>query len=374
MRAMIMAAGLGTRLRPLTGLIPKPMAPLANRPALYHIVELLKRHEITEVVINIHYFPDTLTSYLGDGYELGMSIRFAYEEELLGTAGGVKNNEDFLGGGTFIVMSGDALTDLDLEAAVRTHREKGGIATLSVKEVDDPSDYGVMIVDENDRITGFQEKPAPEEALSNLSNAGIYIFEPEIFERIPADTFYDFGNQVLPGLVEEDIPFYVHRVASYWNDVGSLSEYRQGNFDALQGKVRLEPEGTEVAPGVRAGERTYISPEASVEGPVLLGRDCRVEGDAVLRGPLVIGDYCVIEAGALLESSVLWGGVLVGPRAQIRDSIVASHTSVWPEARVVDSVVGERCGLLEAAAIERSLVDVGSLVEAGEKVVDEGLA
>src|SRR5665648_1195235 len=176
------------------------------------------------------------------------------------------------------------------------------------------------------------------------------------------------------GARRRDIPFYVHRVASYWNDVGSLSEYRQGNFDALQGKVRLEPEGTEVAPGVRAGERTYISPEASVEGPVLLGRDCRVEGDAVLRGPLVIGDYCVIEAGALLESSVLWGGVLVGPRAQIRDSIVASHTSVWPEARVVDSVVGERCGLLEAAAIERSLVDVGSLVEAGEKVVDEGLA
>ena len=271
MRAMIMAAGLGTRLRPLTGLIPKPMAPLANRPALYHIVELLKRHGITEVVINIHYFPDTLTSYLGDGYDLGMSIRFAYEEELLGTAGGVKNNEDFLGGDTFIVMSGDALTDLDLEAAVRTHREKGGIATLSVKEVEDPSDYGVMIVDENDRITGFQEKPAPEEALSNLSNAGIYIFEPEIFKRIPADTFYDFGNQVLPGLVKEDIPFYVHRIESYWNDVGSLSEYRQGNFDALEGKVQLEPEGTEVAPGVRAGERTYISPEATVEGPVLLG-------------------------------------------------------------------------------------------------------
>ncbi|GAB4250181.1 MAG: hypothetical protein Kow00129_11020 [Thermoleophilia bacterium] len=372
MRAMIMAAGLGTRLRPLTSLISKPMAPILNRPALYHILELLKRHGITEVVMNIHYFPETITGYFGDGSELGMSVRYAYEPELLGTAGGVKNNEAFLRNGTFIVMSGDALTDLDLDAALATHREKGGIATLAVKEVDDPSEYGVMIADGRDRVTGFQEKPQPEEALSNLCNAGIYVFEPEIFDRIPPNSFYDFGRQVLPELVEDDIPFYVHRIAGYWNDVGSLYEYRQGNFDALEERVKIERPGVELRPGVLAGPRSYVSEEARVDGRVLLGAHCRVEGAAEIRGPVVLGDYCVVEDGACVSRSVVWNGVRVGAGAKVADSTLASHVSVWPEAEVRHSVVGDRAAILPGAAVRDGRVDTGSFVAEGARVEGEG--
>ncbi len=198
MRVMVMAAGKGTRLRPVTDFLPKPMAPVANRPVLYHILRLLRRHGFSEVVLNLHHLPEVITDYLGDGSASGCDIRYSYEPELLGTAGGVKKNEDFLGAGTFLVMSGDALTDIDLTGLVAAHRRNGSIATLAVKEVADPSLYGVVVTDDDDRVVGFQEKPTREEARSHLCNCGIYVFEPEILSLIPAGRVRRFRQPALP--------------------------------------------------------------------------------------------------------------------------------------------------------------------------------
>jgi NDP-sugar pyrophosphorylase family protein len=352
MRAMIMAAGLGTRLRPLTGFIPKPMAPILNRPALYHILRLLRQHGVREVVVNLHHFPDAIKGWFGDGSSLGMEIRWSYEEELMGTAGGVKNNEDFLAGDTFLVMSGDSLTDLDLDALLATHRAKSGLATLSVKQVSDPSDYGVVVVDEDDRILGFQEKPSREEALSDLCNCGIYVFEPEIFERIPAATFYDFGKQVFPELVGDGTPFYVHRVAGYWNDVGNLEEYTRSNFDALGGAVDIERPGHEIRSGVFCGERCVVEQGAELSGPVLLGEGCVLERGARLQGPLVLGEGCVVEAGALLQRSVVGAGVFVGAQTEVSDSLIGRHCHLRSSARLTAAVLGDRCLVLEGERVE----------------------
>ncbi len=244
MKAMVLAAGLGTRLRPLTYEITKPMVPVLDRPVMEHIVELLARHGFEEVIANLHYFPDSIREYFGD------RISYRYEEELLGTAGGVRACREFFGDEPFLVISGDALTDIDLAALAARHRDAGGIATLAVKKVPDTREYGVVLHDRDGRITGFQEKPAPEEALSDLGNCGIYVFSPEIFDYFPERPFADWAKDVFPALLENDIPFHIHEISEYWNDVGSLGELRQGTFDALEGALHLDIAGELIAPGV----------------------------------------------------------------------------------------------------------------------------
>ena len=363
MRAMIMAAGLGTRLRPLTGLVSKPMVPVANRPVLEHILHLVRRYGIRDVIINLHYFPHAITSHLGDGSGMDMNIEYSFEEELLGTAGGVKNNEWFLGEDTFLVMSGDALTDVDLEALISTHRRTGAIATLALKEVEDPSHYGVVVLDDSGRVTGFQEKPPREQALSRLCNSGIYVFEPEIFQHIPAESFYDFGNQVLPGLLEDDLPFYAHVIPTFWSDIGSLTEYKQGNFHALDQDVGLHTSGVE-RDGVALGARTYVDPSVKIVPPVMIGKDCWVEEDVVLRGPLVVGDNCVLDRGCLLERTIVWSAVYVGRGSCLTDSVVARTSRVGDQAVLTGSVVGERVCIADGTTLENKHIqpreDVGA--------------
>ena len=244
MRAMVLAAGLGTRLRPLTYEITKPMVPVLDRPVMAHIVDLLDEHGFEHVIANLHYFPDSIREYFGD------RLSYRYEEELLGTAGGVRGCAEFFGDEPFLVISGDALTDIDLTAFAARHREAEGIATLAVKHVTDTREYGVVLHDRGGRITGFQEKPAPDEALSNLGNCGIYLFDPRIFDYFPERPFVDWAQDVFPTLLANDVPFHIHEVGEYWNDVGSLSELRQGTFDALRGELHLQIDGEEVAPGV----------------------------------------------------------------------------------------------------------------------------
>ncbi len=340
MRCMIMAAGLGTRLRPLTDQIPKPMVPILNRPALYHILRLLAQHEITEVVVNLHYFPDLVTGYLGDGSNLGIDLRYSFEEELLGTAGGVKNNQEFLGDDTFLVLSGDAVTDVDLTGLLAAHRAHGGISTLAVKEVEDPSEYGVVVLGEEHRVQGFQEKPAVEEALSLLCNTGMYVFEPAIFDRIPAGEFYDFGRMVFHELLRDQVPFYVHAIDAYWNDVGGVAAYRQACFDALTGAVAVERPGEEVSPGVWVGPGARLAPGAELRAPVLVGPGCTVEAGVVLEGPVTLGEGCVIGRGASLARSILWNGVQVGADASVTDCVIAGESRVAEGARVDGEIAG----------------------------------
>jgi mannose-1-phosphate guanylyltransferase len=324
MKAMVLAAGLGTRLRPLTYEITKPMVPVLDRPVMAHILDLLARHGFEEVIANLHYFPDSIRAYFGEGDGLA----YRYEPELLGTAGGVRGCADFFGEEPFLVISGDALTDIDLSAFAARHRESGGIATLAVKQVSDTREYGVVLHDRDGRITGFQEKPAPEEALSNLGNCGIYIFDPAIFDYFPDRPFADWAHDVFPALLEHDVPFHIHEVHDYWNDVGSLAELRQGTFDALRGALNLQIDGREVAPGIVLASATESLPEdLEAEGPVWIGADVQIGSGVRLTGPIVLGDGARVGAGAQLRESIVFPGTEIASGA-ILIGAIAGHAGI----------------------------------------------
>jgi mannose-1-phosphate guanylyltransferase/mannose-1-phosphate guanylyltransferase/phosphomannomutase len=316
---MVMAAGLGTRLRPLTYEIPKPMVPVANRPVMEHILRLLARQGFGEVIANLHWFPETITSHFGDGSQLGVELEYLTEPELTGTAGGVRAVREFLraDAGPFLVMAGDALSDIDLAALVETHRAKGGIATLATKRVPNVSEYGVIVTDSEHRIQGFQEKPDPAEALSDLANCMIYVLEPEIFDYFPEADPVDFALDVFPRLLEHDVPFHVHVADSYWNDVGSLPEYLQGNLDVLLRAVAVEA-GGELLDGDQDGA---LGPEIETTGPILLGEGANVEPGSRVDGPVVIGPGARIAAGARVRESVLLPGAEVPPDGLLAGAI-----------------------------------------------------
>lgn len=313
---MVLAAGLGTRLRPLTFELPKPMVPMLDRPVLAHIVDLLHHHGVDRIVANLHYFPDTIRGYFGD------ELTYVEEAELLGTAGGVRNVRDFFGDSPFLVISGDALTDLDVPAIVERHRQHGGIATLAVTKVDDTSEYGVVLHDAEGRITGFQEKPHPDEALSDLANCGIYVFSPEIFDYFPPEAFVDFAHDVFPRLLEHDVPFFIHELEGYWNDVGSLDELRNGTFDALCGELKL-PSLPAAGPDAQIVDPSSSLDRAElVEGPVWVGRNVTVEPGVRLQGPLVLGDNVVVREGAAIKRSI----VLPGTEIQANTILIEAIT------------------------------------------------
>ncbi|HEX8054355.1 MAG TPA: NDP-sugar synthase [Thermoleophilaceae bacterium] len=307
MKAMVLAAGLGTRLRPLTYEIPKPMVPVLDRPVMAHILGGLRRQGFDEVIANLHYFPDAVKGYFGD------RVEYRYEEELLGTAGGVRNVADFFGDDPVVVISGDALTDVDLNALVERHRQAGGIGTLTVKKVPDTREYGVVIHDSEGRIQGFQEKPEPAEALSDLGNCGIYCFSPEIFDYFPEEPFADWAQDVFPALLENDVPFHAYETEDYWNDVGSLAELREGTWDALAGRLKIEVTGA-----------------TDGDPPVWTGHDVDIGSDVRLMGPVAIGDRCRIGDGCAL-----------------RDTIVFPGTEVAPGTIAIGAIIG-RGGIVEA--------------------------
>jgi mannose-1-phosphate guanylyltransferase/mannose-1-phosphate guanylyltransferase/phosphomannomutase len=312
---MVHAAGLGTRLRPLTYEIPKPMVPVLDRPVMAHIVDLCVRQGFDQLVANLHYFPDTIRDYFGD------AIEYRFEEELLGTAGGVRNVRDFFGDDPVVVISGDALTDIDLNKLVERHRSAGGIGTLTVKRVDDTREYGVVIHDADGRIQGFQEKPHPDEALSDLGNCGIYCFSPEIFDYFPETDFVDWANDVFPALLENDVPFHIHEIDEYWNDVGSLDELRSGTFDALDGKLHVEVSGEVIADGVRAGDGTKVPGDCELQGPIWIGRDCSIGDGVRMMGPVVIGDGTRVGAGAALRDAIVFPGTELPDKAIVIGAI-----------------------------------------------------
>jgi mannose-1-phosphate guanylyltransferase len=326
MRAMVMAAGLGTRLRPLTYEVPKPMVPVVNRPVMEHILELLQRQGFTEVIANLHWFPETIRERFADGSSLGVDLTYSYEEKLLGTAGGVRNVAQFFGSDPFLVMAGDALTDIDLSALRAAHESHEGIATLAVRRVANVSEFGVVIAGADGRVQGFQEKPDPAEALSDLANCMIYVLEPEIFDYFPDKQAVDFALDVFPALLENDVPFHVHTIDGYWNDVGSLPEYLQGNLDALEEIVRVEAGGTFLDP---IGEEAAVETgEPGISGPVLVGEGLELDSEARLDGPLVIGDRCAIGAGARVKHSVLLPGSQVPDGAIVAGAIYGRTGSV----------------------------------------------
>jgi mannose-1-phosphate guanylyltransferase/mannose-1-phosphate guanylyltransferase/phosphomannomutase len=330
---MVLAAGLGTRLRPITFDLPKPMVPVLNRPVMDHILRLLARHDFAETIANLHWFPDLIEEHFGDGSAYGVSLSYSKEEALLGTSGGVRNVADFLGD-EFLIISGDALTDLDLTAMREFHESHDGIATLATKRVTDTSQFGVAITDSEGRISGFQEKPDPSEALSDLANCGIYMFRKEIFDFFPSpgtslaakegdpEGFADWAMDVFPRLLESDVPFYSHEIDAYWNDIGNLAELRESTIDALTGAVRVEQVG-EIVDGYRSGEPE--GDEGKLEGPVLLGPGCEIGEDVRIDGPAVIGDGAKVGAGSRLRDVIVLPGAELPEKSVLIGAILGAR-------------------------------------------------
>jgi mannose-1-phosphate guanylyltransferase/mannose-1-phosphate guanylyltransferase/phosphomannomutase len=330
---MVLAAGLGTRLRPITYEMPKPMVPVLNRPVMEHILNLLARHGFTETIANLHWFPDVIEGYFGDGSGSGVALTYSHEEQLLGTSGGVRNAAGFLGD-SFLVISGDALTDIDLAAMREFHESHYGIASLAMKRVTDTSQFGVAIVGSDGRIQGFQEKPDPSEALSDLANCGIYMFRKEIFDFFPEPGtskaagegdppgFADWAMDVFPRLLESDVPFYSHEIDAYWNDIGNLEELREGNVDALTGAVEVAREGDTVE-GFRSGERMQGEPD--LVGPVLLGPGCEIGDDVRIDGPAIIGDGVKVGDGSRLKEVIALPGAEISANSVLIGAIAAAR-------------------------------------------------
>jgi NDP-sugar pyrophosphorylase family protein len=356
-KAIVLAAGLGTRLRPLTDLISKPMAPIVNRPVMEHIIKLLVKHRFTDIVCNLHWYPEEIKNYFGDGSRWKINIVYSYEEELLGTAGGVKNVEDFFEKSTFMVISGDALTDIDLTRVFKFHKQKGGMATIVLTEVEDTSKYGVVLLDEDKSIKGFQEKPLSGKAKSNLANSGIYIFEPEIFDYLPAKgQFYDFGKDLFPDLLKKNIKYYGYQHNHYWNDVGSLEEYQQGNFDALEGKVKVDIPGKEIKDGVWVGKNCKIQEGVVITPPVCIGDNCTIKKDAKLFGPIILGNNTIVDERAVLYRGIKWGSGYIGKDASLIGAIIGYDTKIKDKASILEkAVIGSKSIIKDGIKIHPSV-------------------
>ncbi|MGL5083020.1 MAG: sugar phosphate nucleotidyltransferase [Microcoleaceae cyanobacterium] len=352
MRAVLMAGGSGTRLRPLTCDLPKPMVPFLNRPIAEHILNLLQRHQIREVIVTLHYLPDVMREYFHDGSDFGVQITYAVEEDQpLGTSGCVKNVEELLDS-TFLVISGDCITDCDLSAAIQFHQRQHSKATLILAHVPNPLEFGVVITDKNHRIQRFLEKPSTSEVFSDTVNTGTYILEPEILNYLPANQESDFSKDLFPILLEKEIPMYGFIAEGYWCDVGHLDVYREAQYDALRGKVALDMAYEERSPGLWVGDNTFIDETAKIEAPALIGGNCRIGPRVEIEAGTVIGDNVTIGADANLKRPIIWNGAIVGDDVHLRACVIARGTRVDRRAHVLEgAVVGSLSTVGEEAKI-----------------------
>ena len=340
MKAVIMAGGEGSRLRPLTIRRPKPMVPVVDRPAIVHIIELLKKHGITEVVITLQYLATVIQEYLGDGTQYGIKIHYTVEESPLGTAGSVRQGIEWLDD-TFMVISGDALTDFDLSAAVKYHKQKKAMATLVLKRMPNPLEYGVVIIEDDGRVRQFQEKPSWGEVFSDTVNTGIYILEPKLFDYYEAGQVFDFSNNLFPILLEKGDPMYGYVADGYWCDVGSIPDYMTASADYLEGQVSVPRLGKEMekGSGIWAEEEVEIARDASITGPIFLGRGVKVKAGATIKGPSVIREFTTIDTRATIDRAVIWRNCYVGERAEVRGAILQTQVNVKTQAMIFEGAV-----------------------------------
>ena len=364
-----MAGGQGTRLRPLTSNQPKPMLPIVGRPMMEHILELLREHGITEVVATVQFLGSVVRNYFGAGSDLDLSLAYANEEEPLGTAGSVKNAEHFLDH-TFLVISGDTVTDIDLSAAAAFHRDRGAAVTVLLKRVEDPLEFGIVIADEEGRIERFLEKPGWGEVFSDTINTGIYVIEPRVLGYIPPGEEFDFAGALFPLLLEKGLPMYGFVAEGYWTDVGSLDAYLTVHRDVLDQKVKLNVSGFRTERNVWIGEGTEVDPEAKLEGPIYLGENSRVEAGAELRGHTVLGNGVVVKSGAFLHRAIVHDHSYVGASASLRGCVLGKNADVKQNARLEEGVVvADECHIGEGAVLSPNVkvypfktVDAGALV------------
>jgi len=365
-----MAGGEGTRLRPMTTSLPKPLLPVVNRPIMEHVLRLLKRHQLTETVVTVHFLGSMVRSYFGDGEDLGMDLTYATEEKPLGTAGSVKNAAAVLSDDTFLVISGDALTDIDLSALIDYHRRCGALATVCLTRVPNPLEFGITIVDDEGRIERFLEKPTWGQVFSDTVNTGIYVMEPEILDHVGEAENVDWAGDVFPRLLDAGAPLFGYVADGYWEDVGTHRSYLKANYDALDGQVALVIDGFEVSKGVWMAEGADVDADAVLKGPLYVGAYAKVEGGAELRDHTVVGDNVVIRRGAFLHRAVVHDNAYVGAHTNLRGCVIGRNSDLMRGARIDDgAVVGDDCVIEEEAVLHPEIkVYPSKTIEAGAVV------
>ncbi len=372
MKGVIMAGGSGTRLRPLTCNIPKPMVPVGNRPMAEHVVDLMNEHGFDDITFTLHYLPDAIKNYFGDGSDFNCKIGYSTEEgKPLGTAGCVKAIQDKLDS-TFLVISGDTLTDMDLTAALKFHKERKSKATLVLKRVENPLEYGLVITEKDGRIKRFLEKPSASEVFSDTANTGTYILEPDVLNYIILGQEQDFSNDLFPLLLLRNEPMYGYVMDGYWCDVGNLQMYRQAHKDILDGIVKCKMSYAQKDPGnVYIGQGSQIDPTARITGPVLIGKDCRIGPNVEIGPGSTIGDNVVVQEQSSLKQPVIWSNVYVGKKAQLRACIVCNNATIHDGAEILEGgIIGENTSVGQESIVSPDVrVWPDKVIESGSRVV-----
>jgi len=352
MKAVIMAGGEGTRLRPLTSLRPKPMVPIVNRPVMEHIVALCHWHGIDDVVATLQFMPQVIQDYFGDGEEWGVSLDYATEDTPMGTAGSVKNAEQLLDSDPFVVISGDSLTDIDLTKLVEFHKAKGSAVTIALKRVPDPLEFGVVITDDDGKVERFLEKPTWGQVFSDTINTGIYVIEPEVLQFVPKTGQFDFSAELFPLLMKKGYPLFGYVADGYWGDIGSLQSYVQAHWDILDGKVGVFIPGVKAAEELWIGEGADIDQDAFLGNHVVIGANAKVRAGARIGDYAVLGDSCLLGVGACAERSIVWSDSFVGAGAEIRGAVVCRRADIRARARIENgAVIGDESMIGHGAVV-----------------------
>ena len=352
-----MAGGEGSRLRPLTSGIPKPLVPVVGKPVMEHILRLLKHHGITDVVVTLQYLGSAIRDYFGDGSDFGVDITYVVEDSPLGTAGSVKNAQQFLDE-PFIVISGDALTDIDLGKVMAFHREKDASATIVLTSVSNPLEYGVVITNPDGTINRFLEKPSWGEVFSDQVNTGIYVIEPAVLDMMPPATVVDWSGDVFPKMLTSAVPLYGYLAPGYWCDIGNIQTYYQANWDALEGRVDVEIAGERRHGNVWMGENVEIGLGVRIEGPAYIGHDCKLKAGVFINGPVCVGNFSVIDQNTKISNSLIWTYSYIGESSRLRQAIVCRHATIK-----------NNCLLEEGAVIgDDVVVGEGTTIDAGVKI------
>ncbi len=341
MKAVILAGGEGTRLKPLTYKRPKPLIPVAGEPCIDYMIKSLVSAGFSRIIVTTGYMSDTLIKSIGDGKKYGASILYAFEESPAGTAGAVKNVSEFLDK-TFVVASGDVLADVDIKALCDYHREKKAIATMALTKVDNPLGFGIVGLDENDRIIKFKEKPKEEEIFSNLINAGIYVLEPEVLDYIPKDQMFDFSKNVFPLLLENNVPIYGAPISGLWMDIGRSSDLLAATFEVVERNGKeMDIQDVYTEGKIIIGEGVSIEKEVRIKGPCYIGNGIEVGMNTTLERACLY-DNIRIDRGVFIQNSIIMSGSYLGWRCEVVNSIVSNNCTLEDDVKITDSVIGER--------------------------------
>jgi len=347
MKAIILAGGKATRLRPLSCNRAKAMVPVLNHPSLEHLIGYLKKYNVNDIILTLSYLPEQIESYFGDGGKFGVKITYLVEDLPLGSAGAVKNAEKFLDS-PFIVFNGDIVTDLDLSTMVNLHHDRKATVTIALTPVDNPTIYGVVETDGQGKVKRFKEKPTWDEVTTNMINAGIYILEPEILNYVPPEVFFTFERDVFPAVIEKGQVIYGYPFEDYWIDIGTPEKYLRLNHDLLHRYMGDK--------GVKFEGEGFVHPSARIEGPVIIGDGCFIDKGCVIKGPVALGSGCQIGEGAMMEGAVLWQNCKVSKGAKLKNCVLASNCYVGEGSEVWDNcVLGDNVRIGEGNKIHQGV-------------------